>query len=116
MSNWIFIATDQETPSGTMSASDIYSRLMKEGGWGLGERTPNRGKIQDGDRVVFYLGRPQIQFVGRQGRIKNILTIDRRIPKNNTPRSWRICPGRPPDGSGGGAPPGSSRQWIFDRI
>lgn len=78
MSNWIFIATDQETPTGTMSASDIYTRLMKEGDWGLGERTPNRGKIQEGDRVVFYLGRPQIQFVGT-AKIKG--KVFRRTPE-----------------------------------
>lgn len=64
MSNWIFIATDRDTPQGTTSATDIYSRLMKEGEWGLGERTPNRQRLQNGDRVVFYLGKPLMQFVG----------------------------------------------------
>ena len=54
MKNWIFIVKAQ----GNVEAETIYATLMKEGEWGLGEKTPNRTRIEPDDSVVFYLGSP----------------------------------------------------------
>lgn len=40
----------------------LETRLVGEF-WGLGERTPNRKKLEVGDRVVFYEGNPTKSFV-----------------------------------------------------
>jgi len=37
---------------------------MQDSFWGLAERTPNRGNLQAGDRIVFYLGVPERVFAG----------------------------------------------------
>jgi hypothetical protein len=37
---------------------------MEDQFWGLGERTPNRKNLAAGDRVVFYVGRPEMVFAG----------------------------------------------------
>jgi len=60
MKNWIFIVKAQ----GNVEAKTIYATLMKEGEWGLGEKTPRRTRIEPDDRVVFYLGSPMMQFAG----------------------------------------------------
>ena len=60
MKNWIFIVKAQ----GNVEAETIYATLMKEGEWGLGEKTPNRTRIEPDDSVVFYLGSPIMQFAG----------------------------------------------------
>lgn len=64
MSNWIFITTNQKTDARSYTAREIYEQRMKDNFWGLGERTPNRGNLESGDRVVFYLGTPECVFAG----------------------------------------------------
>lgn len=62
MSNyWIFVIKDQEDKSGT----DIFKKLMEIKMWGLGERTPNRKRLEKNDSVVFYqAGVNAQQFLG----------------------------------------------------
>jgi predicted RNA-binding protein len=61
MSNWIFVVTSQG-PNHT--GRDIYRLRMEDQFWGLGERTPNRRNLKEGDRVVFYVGLPEKVFAG----------------------------------------------------
>jgi Endonuclease NucS C-terminal domain/EVE domain len=37
---------------------------MSDQFWGLGERTPNRRALKKGDRLVFYVGSPEMVFAG----------------------------------------------------
>jgi hypothetical protein len=59
---WIFTVTTQRSDGRVFSAQEILGQRMKDGFWGLGERTPNRKNVQKGDRVVFYLGNPVKAF------------------------------------------------------
>lgn len=64
MNNWIFVVTNQKDDDQPLTARQIYETRMKDKFWGLGERTPNRKNLESGDRVVFYLGIPEIVFAG----------------------------------------------------
>ncbi len=64
MSYWIFIVTEQRVGKDTCSAKEIFDQRMKDGFWGLGEKTPNRRNIKTGDKVVFYMGSPVQAFTG----------------------------------------------------
>ncbi len=61
MSNWIFVVTARGP---NLTGRDIYHLRMEDRFWGLGERTPNRRNLKEGDRVVFYVGLPEKAFAG----------------------------------------------------
>lgn len=64
MNYWIFVATkhsDSETGE-NFTAREILERRLDDGFWGLRERTPHRKNLKQGDRVVFYEGRPASAF------------------------------------------------------
>lgn len=64
MNYWIFVATnhsDAETDE-SFTAREILERRLADGFWGLRQRTPHRRNLQQGDRVVFYEGRPASAF------------------------------------------------------
>jgi len=64
MGYWIFVAAPQVIGSETCTGRDIYAQRMKDGFWGLGERTAHRRNVRAGDQVVFYVARPESAFVG----------------------------------------------------
>src|SRR5687768_10817660 len=64
MNYWIFTTTERKNEEGVYKPRDIYSTRMQDGFWGLGEGTPNRKKVHKGDKVVFYVGIPEMVFAG----------------------------------------------------
>jgi predicted RNA-binding protein len=64
MNYWIFTVTIHRDIEGTYSAEDIFAQRMGDQFWGLGEKTPNRKNLREGDRVVFYIGQPLKVFGG----------------------------------------------------
>lgn len=64
MNYWIFVTTERKTEEGTFRPEDIYSTRMKDEFWGLGENTPNRKNLGEGDKIVFYVGYPLMIFAG----------------------------------------------------
>jgi hypothetical protein len=61
---WIFAATPKKAGGKTFSAADIYTIRMADKFWGIGDKTPNRKNIREGDRVVFYTGGLEPAFSG----------------------------------------------------
>jgi predicted RNA-binding protein len=65
MNYWIFIVTSHKADGELLAGEDILQQRMKDGFWGLAEKTPNRNSLQQGDQVVFYVGNPIKAFAGR---------------------------------------------------
>jgi len=57
MANWIFIATDHRTEN--LTGRQVLELRVADAFWGLGERTPNRKALKEGDRILFYVGAPE---------------------------------------------------------
>ncbi len=55
MNYWLFIVKQKKTDGGIFSADDVLKQRLTDKFWGLGERTPNRRHLQNGDRAVFYV-------------------------------------------------------------
>src|SRR6266849_6561720 len=64
MSHWIFTVTTHKTADWILSADEIFRQRMLDKFWGLGEKTPNRNSLREGDCVVFYVGLPTKAFAG----------------------------------------------------
>jgi len=64
MNYWIFTVTSHREGSETYKAEDIFRLRMEDCFWGLGERTPNRQYLSEGDTVIYYIGIPQKVFGG----------------------------------------------------
>ena len=64
MAYWIFIVTGHKINGEDHTPEDILTTRFCDGFWGLGEQTPNRRHLKEGDRVVFYMGNPRKEFVG----------------------------------------------------
>lgn len=62
MGYWIFTVTTHKDEN--LTAEEIFNQRMKDCFWGLGERTPNRKNLSEGDRVVYYVGMPRKVFAG----------------------------------------------------
>ena len=62
MNYWIFTVTEHKEDGKTLAAEEIFERRMKDGFWGLGEKTPNRRHLTQGDKVVWYIGLPRKVF------------------------------------------------------
>lgn len=60
MANWIFVATNH--PSEELSGRQILQQRVADSFWGLGEKTPNRKTLRQGDRILFYVGSPECVF------------------------------------------------------
>lgn len=63
MNYWIFIVTQRKGNGRTLQGSEILRTRFADEFWGLGERTPNRKKLEKGDKIVFYEGNPTKSFV-----------------------------------------------------
>ncbi len=62
MAYWIFTVTGHKSGGEVLSARKILDARIEDSFWGLGERTPNRRNLEQGDRVVFYVGLPDKIF------------------------------------------------------
>ena len=63
MKFWVFVVTQKKENGQNILAREILESRLEDGFWGLGERTPNRKKLQSGDKIVFYEGNPTKSFV-----------------------------------------------------
>jgi hypothetical protein len=59
---WVFVATTHRIGGKVYSPQDILNLRGADRFWGLGENTPNRKLLKQGDQVVFYLGIPIKSF------------------------------------------------------
>ncbi|MGD0795908.1 MAG: endonuclease NucS domain-containing protein [Dehalococcoidales bacterium] len=64
MNYWIFSVVSHKEGKDTYKAEDVFNQRMIDGFWGLGEKTPNRKYLSEGDKVVYYIGIPQKYFGG----------------------------------------------------
>ena len=64
MNYWIFTVTSHKLDGETLIGEEIFRQRMTDGFWGLGEKTPNRGSLRKGDKVVYYIGLPMKSFSG----------------------------------------------------
>lgn len=60
MNYWIFTVKNHKGLTG----EEIFAQRMKDCFWGLGEKTPNRTNLSEGDMVVFYIAVPKMVFGG----------------------------------------------------
>ncbi len=64
MNNWIFTVTAHKNSDYSLTSQEVYDTRMTDEFWGLNVNTPNLKNLQQGDKVVFYLGRPNKAFAG----------------------------------------------------
>lgn len=62
MNHWIFTVTSHKSDGRTFSPEEILKQRVEDQFWGLGENTPNRKRLEEGDQVVFYVGNPVKRF------------------------------------------------------
>lgn len=63
MNYWVFTVKDRKGAGESLTAEQILRQRLSDKFWGLGEKTPNRGAIRRGDRIVCYAGLPVAAFV-----------------------------------------------------
>lgn len=63
MKYWVFVVTNRKDNGKLLTGREILETRFRDEFWGLGERTPNRKKLDAGDKVVFYEGIPTKSFV-----------------------------------------------------
>ena len=64
MNYWIFTVTVKRSDNKEFSAEEIFDTRMQDEFWGIGEKTPNRKNLRKGDKVIFYVGLPNMTFSG----------------------------------------------------
>lgn len=52
MHYWLFTTTHKKVDSELVTAEEMLQQRLADGFWGLGERTPNRRSLHQGDRIV----------------------------------------------------------------
>jgi hypothetical protein len=62
MNHWMFIVTQKSVDGELTEPDEVLKQRLSDKFWGLGERTPNRRYLVQGDRVVFYVGNPHKVF------------------------------------------------------
>jgi len=62
MNYWLFTVTQKKVDGDVFEPDAILKQRLSDKFWGLGERTPNRRYLAQGDRVVFYVGIPYTTF------------------------------------------------------
>ena len=63
MKYWVFVGTNKKEDGNSILAKEILEIRLNDEFWGLGKHTPNRKRLQTGDKVVFYEGKPTKSFV-----------------------------------------------------
>jgi hypothetical protein len=76
MNYWIFNVTEHKVGNETFKAEEIFKQRMKDGFWGIGEKTPNRHNLTKGDKVIFYIGFPQMVFAGTATLTSSCFTLN----------------------------------------
>jgi hypothetical protein len=64
MNYWIFTVTGHKAGGETFTAEEVFNQRMRDGFWGIGEKTPNRKSLTKGDRIIYYIGLPRKIFAG----------------------------------------------------
>jgi hypothetical protein len=62
MNYWVFTVTQKKLGNEVLTTDNILAIRLADHFWGLGERTPNRRYLLEGDRIVFYKGNPSMTF------------------------------------------------------
>lgn len=62
MNYWFFTVTKKNVNGVILESEDILKQRLTDRFWGLGERTPNRRSLKQGDRIIFYIGLPFMAF------------------------------------------------------
>ena len=78
MNYWIFSVKQKWEGERLYKAEEIYRQRMQDQFWGISLHTPNRSNFATNDKVIFYLGAPDMQLAGTAA-IRGILT-----PKNQS--------------------------------
>ena len=64
MNFWIFTVTAHKIDDESYTSDEIFNQRMEDKFWGLGEKTPNRKNLDQGDKAIFYIGLPHKVFGG----------------------------------------------------
>lgn len=64
MNYWIFSVTPHKGEDYSLSAEEIFTQRMLDSFWGLNESNVNFNSLQEGDKTIFYVGRPKSVFAG----------------------------------------------------
>ena len=62
MNCWIFTVTSHKSDGREFTAEEVLKQRIEDEFWGLGEKTPNRKNVGQGDKIVFYVGNPVKSF------------------------------------------------------
>jgi predicted RNA-binding protein len=62
MNYWTFTVTSHKSDGREFTAEEVLKQRTEDEFWGLGEKTPNRKNVEQGDRIVFYVGNPLKSF------------------------------------------------------
>ena len=81
MSNWVFVVTGRKFEGKMIPPEQILGMRFEDKFWGLGENTPNRRNLQEGDSVVFYMGLPRKEFVASAGLASDSFELSREESK-----------------------------------
>lgn len=66
INHWIFIVVDHRDDDRTITAREVFEGRVRDGFWSLNKSTGNFHRLNEGDRVVFYVGgREGQKFVGK---------------------------------------------------
>ena len=76
MTTWVFVVTAHKIGGKLYSPDEILELRFKDRFWGLGESTPNRKLLKQGDRVVFYLGIPIKSFTASATLASDAFELD----------------------------------------
>jgi len=61
---WILTATNREFKGSKIPGRSIFQQRMQYKIWDLRTGTKNRKNLKEGDKVIFYIGKPESSFVG----------------------------------------------------
>ena len=56
MAYWILTVKKWTVGAETHTGEEIFNLRMKDGFWGLNEKTPNRKNLKENDSVTYYVG------------------------------------------------------------
>jgi predicted RNA-binding protein len=76
MSYWIFTVTGRKADGKFYPATEIFNQRMQDKFWGIGEKTPNKAHLREGDKIVFYIGIPTKAFGGTATLASAVFELD----------------------------------------
>ncbi|MFW6015172.1 MAG: protein NO VEIN domain-containing protein [bacterium] len=64
MKYWIFTASNHNKYNKNLIGSNVFAQRMKDKFWALADTTNNAHNLSAGDKVIFYIDKPEMKFVG----------------------------------------------------